>query len=237
VLATVTGTGNPARRPPLLATLLCELPRPERWEPGHLDRWRHCWPALLPSHRDVVAAHLLPSLADRSAGSRGAGQVLPALAEADGPVGPGLTLALAYGLGARDPQDRAAAVDALLVLAGRRQLEGAALGAELAALASLGQLQLGRAVPALRDAARAGAPAEVWAITSAAIPGLVPPAVQRPPRGAPDLLALAAEAAGVAGGGPPIPELAAITGRGGSSRLLTESRRLQRLLAGSPAPA
>jgi hypothetical protein len=157
--------------------------------------------------------------------------VLPALAETDGPVGPGLTLALAYGLGARDPVDRAAAVDALLVLAGRHQLQGSALGVELAALTSLGLLQVGRFVPALRDAARAGAPAEVWAITAAAIPGLVPPAVPQPPRGVPDLLALGAEVAAAVGGGQPIPELTAISGRSGSGRLRSESRRLQQLLA------
>ncbi len=148
VFATVAPPGNPARpgalpaslaaarrllprRPPPLAALLCQLPEPERWERWHLGGWQHCWPALLPSHRDALAAQLLPWLANRSAGVRGIGQLLPALAEADGPVGPGLTLALAYGLGARDPVDRAAAVDALLVLAGRHQLEGRALGVEL----------------------------------------------------------------------------------------------------------
>jgi hypothetical protein len=254
VFATVTGPGSPAgpgalpaslaaarrllpRRPPPLAALLCELPEPERWERWHLGGWQHCWPALLPSHRDAVAAQVLPWLANRSAGVRGVGQLLPALAEADGPVGPGLTLALAYGLGARDPVDRAAAVDALLVLASRHQLEGRALGVELSALASLSLLQVARVVPALRDAARAGAPAQVWAIASAAIPGLVPPAVPRPPRGVPDLLALAAEVAGVVGGCQPIPELTAVTRRGGSGRLLTESRRLQHLLAEPSARA
>jgi hypothetical protein len=248
VFATVTPPDDPARpgalppslagvrrllprRPPTLARLLCELPEPERWERWDLGGWPRCWPALLPSHRDAVAAQLLPWLASRSSGARGVGQLLPALAEADGPVGPGLTLALAYGLGARDPVDRAAAVDALLVLAGRHQLEGSALGVELAALASLGLLQVGRVAPALRDAARAGASAEVWAITSAAIPGLVPPAVRQPPRRVPDLLALAAEVAGTVGGRQPIPELAAISRRGGSSQLVTQSRRLQRLLA------
>jgi hypothetical protein len=248
VFATVAPAGNSAQpgafpaslpaarrplpwRPPSQAALLCELPRPERWERWQLGGWERCWPALLPSHRDVVAAQLLPWLADPFGGGRGGGQVLPMLAETDGPAGPGLTLALAYGLGARDLVDRAAAVDALLVLAGRHQLEGPALGVELAALASLGLLQVGRVVPGLRDAARAGATAEVWAIASAAIPGLVPPAVPRPPRGVPDLLALAAEVAGAIGGGPPIPELTAISGGGGSSQLVTQSRRLQRLLA------
>jgi Family of unknown function (DUF6493) len=253
VFATVAPTGDSAQpgafpaslpdarrlppwRPPSQAALLCELPRPERWERWLLGGWERCWPALLPSHRDVVAAQLLPWLADPFGRGRGGGQVLPTLAETDGPVGPGLTLALAYGLGARDPVDRAAAVDTLLVLAGRHQLEGPALGVEIAALASLGRLQVGRVVPALRDAVRAGAPTEVWSITAAAIPGLVPPAVPRPPRGVPDLLALAAEVAGTVGGCQPIPELTAISGRG-AGRLRSESRRLERLLAGSPARA
>ena len=82
---------------------------------------------------------------------------------------------LAHGLGARDQADRAAAVDALLILAGRRQLDGPALGTEPGALAALDMLQLGRVVPALRDAARSGAAAEVWAIVTAAAPGCCHP--------------------------------------------------------------
>jgi hypothetical protein len=218
------------RRPPL-AGLLCELAEPEHRGLWDLGDWLGCWPALLPSHREVVAAHLLPRLTQLPGGARGGGRLLPVLAEADGPVGPGLTLALACGLGARNLVDRAAAVDALVVLAGRRQLDGPALGAELAALVALDLLQVGRVVPALRDLARSGATTEVWAILAAAIPRLLPPHGERPPRGLPDLLALAAELASTVGGCQPIPELATITGRGGSSRLVAESRRLQHLLA------
>jgi hypothetical protein len=219
---------------PPLARLLCELPAPEHWQQWEAG-WLECWPAVLPCHRDVVAAHLLPWLGRLPSGARGAGRVLPLLAEADGPAGPGLTIALAHGLGARDQADRSAAVDALLVLAGRGQLNGAALGAELGALSGLDAVQVGRVVPGLRDLARAGAAAEVWAIVAAAIPGMLPPARERPPRGLPDLMALGAEVAG-AGGGAAIPELAAITGRAGSSRLIDASRRLERVLAGAPVP-
>jgi hypothetical protein len=220
-------------RPPL-ARLLCELPAPEHWQRREAG-WLECWPAVLPCHRDVVAAHLLPWLGRLPGGAGGAGRVLPLLAEADGPAGPGLTIALAHGLGARDQTDRAAAVDALLVLAGRGQLDGAALGAELGALSGLDVVQVGRVAPALRDLARAGAAAEVWAIVAAAIPGMLPPARERPPRGLPDLMAVGAEVAG-AGGGAAIPELATVTGRAGSSRLVDASRRLERVLAGTPAP-
>jgi hypothetical protein len=218
------------QRPPL-AGLLCELAEPEHRGVWDLGEWLGCWPALLPSHRDVIAAHLQPRLTQLPWGARGDGQLLPVLAEADGPVGPGLTLGLANGLGARDPVDRAAAVDALVLLAGRRQLDGSTLGAELAGLVALDLLHVGRVVPALRDVARSGATGEVWAILATAIPGMLPPAMEQAPRGLPDLLALGAEIASAIGGRHAIPELAAITGRGGSSRLVAESRRLQHLLA------
>lgn len=50
------------RRPPL-AALLGELPEPERWRPWNLGQWLACWPAVAPSQRDPIAAHLLPRLA------------------------------------------------------------------------------------------------------------------------------------------------------------------------------
>ncbi|HEV8650112.1 MAG TPA: hypothetical protein VG276_12060 [Actinomycetes bacterium] len=217
---------------PPLAPLLCDLAAPQRWEYGHAG-WLLCWPAVLPSHRDVIAAHLQPQLAHLPHGARGDGQVLPLLAEADGPVGPGLTLALAHGLGARDQTDRAATVDAALILAGRRQLDGSALGSELGALTALGALPLNGVTPALRDIARSGASALVWAIVAAALPPMLPPAVQRPPRRLPDLVALGTEVAGAADGHAAIPGLTAVTGRRGSSRLVAESRRLERVLARS----
>ena len=218
------------QRPPL-AGLLCELAEPDHWGAWELGDWLGCWPALLPSHRDVIAAHLQPRLTQLPRGARGDGQLLPALAEADGPVGPALMLGLANGLSARDPVDRAATVDALVLLAGRRQLDGPTLGAELAGLVALDMLHVGRVVLALRDVARSGAAGEVWAILATAIPGMLPPAVDRAPRGLPDLLALGAEIASAIDGCRAIPELTAITGHGGSSRLVAESRRLQRLLA------
>lgn len=45
-------------------------------------------------------------------------------------------------------------------------------------------------------------------------------------------MALGAEVAGAVGGCGAIPELAAVTGRGSSSRLVAEARRLERLLTG-----
>ncbi|MBO3744330.1 DUF6493 family protein [Actinoplanes flavus] len=71
----------------------------------------------LPRHREVIAAWALPdlaALADQDA--RGA-ELLPLLADAGGPAGPAMVLAVTYGLAARHEADRIAAVDAFLVLA------------------------------------------------------------------------------------------------------------------------
>jgi Family of unknown function (DUF6493) len=238
VLATVspppaqTPTGRDLAARPALASVVFDLSAPEHWAHGYYSTaWLACWPAVLPSHRDVIAAHLLPHLTRES---REGGQALALLADSDGPTGPGLTLALAYGLGAGDQSDRAAAVDAVIALAGRRQLDGDALGREIGELAALGLVTLQRIAPALRDIACSGAGAEVWAIIAAALPRLLPAAGQRPPQRLADLLALGSEVAGTIDARQPIPELAAVAARRGSSRLIGESRRLQHLLTTAP---
>jgi hypothetical protein len=227
---------------PSLVDLLFDLDPPERLWPdrlfdvrGYDEVGKLCWPALLPSHRDLAAAHLLPALSGlpRHPHRRGLGAVLPALAEGDGPVGTALTLALAQGLGAGDRSDRAAAADALVILAGRRQLDGAPLGLELARLIALGLFPVQRLLEPLRDVAMAGAHAEVWATVAAALPRLLPPAVERAPQRLAGLVALGSETATLARAAGPIPAISAIAERGGSSQLAAESRRLHQVLASS----
>jgi hypothetical protein len=107
--------------PSTMVSLVAGLPAPtEVVTTDHegLAGWPRCWPGVLPHHRDVIAAHLAARLA---VDGRGLGRVLPMLAEADGPVGPGLSLALAYGLGCSHAVDRTGAADALYILAGRGQ--------------------------------------------------------------------------------------------------------------------
>ncbi|GAB2934670.1 hypothetical protein GCM10027280_23170 [Micromonospora polyrhachis] len=189
------------------------------------------WPATLPHHREVVAAWALPGIAALAdSDGRGDGALLPLLAECDGPVGSAMVLALAYTLAARHEADRVAGVDAFLLLSGTGTEFAAGVGRELGDLGADGTIKLSRVVPALADAARAGAGATVWQVIVAALPGLLPAA----PRGLPDLLALGAQVATHRGAGDPVPcpELTAVAARGGTSRLATEARRLQRVLAG-----
>ncbi|XVU25648.1 DUF6493 family protein [Actinoplanes sp. CA-054009] len=198
--------------------------------------------ATLPHHREVLAAWALPDLAaGADEDQRGAGPLLPLLAECNGPIGPATTLTLAYGLAARHDSDRVAAVDAFLTLAARHQHDqidtalthnpapesfAAAVGRDLGDLSTLGLLKLNRVVPALTDAHRAGASTAVWELVAAALPSLLTAA----PRGLPDLLELATQVATATGVRAELPPLAEAATRKGSSRLVKEAKRLHSVL-------
>ncbi|MEU4482219.1 hypothetical protein AB0F68_29765 [Micromonospora sp. NPDC023966] len=196
---------------------------------GHGD-WTDLWPALLPGHRGLVAAHLLPGIARAAQEDvREAATVLPVLAECTGPSGPALDLAMAYGLCARHEVDRVATLDALLTLAAAGDLDAPAVGTHLGGLAADGQVTLTRAATPLRDAVAAGAPLSTWRLLAGALPALL--TAPTPPRGTPDLLTLAAETARATGVRIEVPGLADVVARGGGSRLVTEARRLAAALA------
>ncbi|MFY1593822.1 DUF6493 family protein [Micromonospora sp. WMMD737] len=191
--------------------------------------WANLLPSTLPGHRAVVAAYALPIVAATAdMDQRDGTTMLPLLAEATGPGGPALDLALSYGLAARHGTDRIAALDALLALAAAGQLDATATGGHLGRLVAGHLVKLSRALEPLRDAAQAGAPLTVWRLIAAALPSAL--AAPQPPRGLPDLLSLAAETAGTTGARIDVPGLADVAGRGGSSRLVTEARRLHRAL-------
>ncbi|MEV6329840.1 DUF6493 family protein [Streptomyces sp. NPDC051909] len=186
---------------------------------------RPLWPAILPDDRETLAAWLLPSLASGAEWEeRGVAQGLTALAEADGPVGPAVHLALAVGLGCRHAEDRLTAVDALLVLASRGELDAALLGARLAELLAEGSVKANRLADAARTAAATGAYGTVRDVLLAVLPSVLGAA--KPARGAGELLAVAAECAERAGGSGEVPGLAELAARRGTTQLVTQARRL-----------
>ncbi|WP_280634781.1 DUF7824 domain-containing protein [Streptomyces oryzae] len=183
--------------------------------------------ALLPQHREVIAAQMLVSfghLAESDNAGKGA-PVLPTLAESGGPAGPATHLLLAYGLGARRMQEQLFAVEAMLILAARGQLDAARLGADIAELIRLRRrLKLQRVAMALREAVRTGTYATVWAVLSAALPSLLTGAV---PHGLLAVLTLAAECAERCGARGTIPEINELAARSGSSQLVKQARRIK----------
>jgi hypothetical protein len=217
-----------------LVTLAGELNTPEAWH-GSDSRagWMSCWPLMLPAHRDVAAAHLVPHLAGWTRSGRGGAALLPALADADGPVADGMNLAVAYGLGATDRADRAAAVDAMITLAARGQLDGAALGRQVGTLTARGDLLLNRVVPGLRDVANAGAPGPVWALVAAALPQLLPPAGGQPPHRLAALVELGVDLVDTCRPAATLPCLEPVVAQRGASQLVTQARRLRQALSRS----
>jgi hypothetical protein len=220
---------------PEVISRLCRLPQTGTWTrlfAGWLS-WTGWWPTVLPSQREVVAAHLLPYLPETVDDRAGQGATLLALSEADGPAGPATAPALAYGLADRHREELSAATDALLTFLSRGHLPGRELGTALATAVTLENLKLKRVTEALADAARAGAHAEIWDALAAALPGLLPTGDERPLTGLPDLVALATQCAETVGARTAIPELAPFASRPSAGRLTKEAARLHRTLTGS----
>ncbi|GAA1191989.1 DUF6493 family protein [Streptomyces hebeiensis] len=186
--------------------------------------------ALLPQHREIIAARMLSTfaaLAESDQLGRGV-PVLPALAESGGPAGAATHLLVAYGLGARRFEEQLFAVDAMLVLAARGQLDAEALGLDIAELTSLRRLKPKRVVAALQEATRTGAYATVWTVLSGALPRLL---AQDPSPADGALLALAADCAERSGARGAIPEIDELAARRGSSQLIKQGRRLRAALS------
>ncbi|WP_405533246.1 hypothetical protein OG592_39165 [Streptomyces avidinii] len=187
--------------------------------------------ATLPWHPETAAARLLTGVASAAdQDGSGAPAFLEALAATDGPAGPAVHLAVAYGLASVPERDREAAVRALVLLAARGRLDGELLGRELTELVGLGTLKVPLLIESLRAAA--GAPqgaGAVWAVLAGALPGLLThtrPQVQ----GA--LLAVAVDCARLSGARGELPGVSALAQRPGSSQLLVQARRLHDVLAG-----
>ncbi|HWS34814.1 MAG TPA: DUF6493 family protein, partial [Actinoplanes sp.] len=115
-LVSARSAGEPL---PLEEGLVCLTRRPViEWYSGDFAEPADIAVAVLPHHREVIAAWALPTLATvADLDQKGEGRALPMIAECAGPVGPATVLAVTYVLGARDEADRLAAVDAFLILA------------------------------------------------------------------------------------------------------------------------
>ncbi|AXG76689.1 DUF7824 domain-containing protein [Streptomyces paludis] len=210
------------------------LGHPDRLSCSNCYRWEGNrnvnWTAVLPEDRDTLAGWLVYDVAECAlADQRGGAWWLPLVAESGGPAGVSLHRAVAYGLGSRHPQDRLAAVDALLVLAARGDLDGRSLGEELAALVAAGDVKPNRLADSARTAAGTGAYATVWSVLGAALPELLAKAAAGPGAaraGLGEILSVAADCAERCRATAEISGLAELAERGGSSRAATQAVRL-----------
>jgi hypothetical protein len=188
-------------------------------------------PDLLPHHREVTAAWLLTDLNQVLKGY-GATVLRPETARGE-PVGPALSLLLAYTLGARNPAARQTGLDALLSFSVTGNLNGRHLGEHLGSLIADEVFPLHLVLPALAGAFQAGALADTWDIIAALLPEVLP-GLHGLPRALPNLLTLAADLAGTLKRRDYIPALAPLARRGDASLTVREARRLQTILTGQP---
>ncbi|MFD7616761.1 DUF6493 family protein [Streptomyces sp. NPDC059802] len=216
-----------------------EFPRSFHWlGSAHTPRHRTCdhgndhpdpWLATLPEDSETLAAWLLPAMATCATDElKDAARPLLGLVELGGSAAEAIHLAVGYGLGARYPEDRLSAVDALLILAARQRLDTTSLGEQLAILLDHRLVKPTRLADSARTAAATGAYRTVLSVLVPVLPGLL--ANKKGTRGLSDLLSVAAECAehcGAVGGGEPIPGLAETAARGGSSQLVRQAVRLQ----------
>ncbi|MGW0659439.1 hypothetical protein [Streptodolium elevatio] len=218
-----------------LAPHLCDVPEGDgRWKDvngyeSHLDM--PCWALVAPAHRDLIAAHAAVPLIVTADDHRGHTEILPLLAEADGTPGPGMALAVAYGLGARHPEDRTRAADAYLTLAARPDApwDASATGGVLARLVAMDRVKTTRVVDSLKQVASAGAYAATWDLMTGFLPPLL--AAERRPAGLGEILAIAAESAARSGARGLLPGLEPFVTAKGTSRITVEGRRLHTVLS------
>ncbi|MFC4059555.1 DUF6493 family protein, partial [Planomonospora corallina] len=226
---------------PLVDDLLAQQPRhvgPAGG--GHLGGLMDWWAAVLPSHREVVAAHLVPHQPVPDRGASMDSCRLVELAAAEGPAGRAVAVLLAHRLlpGPLVPRDPGSTLRALRSLAATDALPAEELGAALAERVLRGEITLRILVDAVEREAAAGAARSMWRVLAAALPALLPAGGGRPTRVHADMLALAARLASWSRARGEIPALNAFAARGGRSGVLTRARALRDLLAsGGSSPA
>ncbi|MFE5966150.1 DUF6493 family protein [Streptomyces sp. NPDC056463] len=201
----------------------------------HWGGERRNWPGVVPDDRETLASWLLPVLAGGVEwDERGTSWGMTALAEAEGPLGEATHLALAFALGCRHPEDRLNAVDTLLVLAARGDLDAGRLGGLLAGLTVDGTVKPNRLADAARTAAATGAYGTTWSVLAPLLPALL--TAEKPARGLGELLAVAADCVERCGAAGEVAGLDATADRRASSQLVVQARRLRKALrAGASA--
>ncbi|MEV4062434.1 DUF7825 domain-containing protein [Nonomuraea dietziae] len=214
----------PAQDLPKVIRDLC-VQTPQEWWRGWSEQMEW-WPAIMPSHREVIAARVLECFAPGIPVNRAEVGVLTTLVQGEGPVGRATASAIMAALGHKQPAQRACAVDAMKILAVHGEIIPADFGWALGELVGIDFVKLNRVTPALEELALSGGHHEAWGILAHALPALLPGTGTRPLTGLADLLAVAANAATLAGARADIPGLAELAARKGSSRVVEEARRL-----------
>lgn len=193
---------------------------------GH-GGFMHWWPYLMPSHREVVAAHLVPHLTERWQRARAEPAQAWALALGGGPMGEAVALVQAYFAADRawcaDPRERARP---LVELAARGELDAEQVGRQLALLVRRTDLKPGPVFETLESAAAFGAQGEVWRVMTGFLPVYLPGPGERTHTRHTQGLVFALRAARWAEARGAVACVAEIAKRRASNNFVREARRL-----------
>ncbi|NUW29873.1 hypothetical protein HTZ77_00275 [Nonomuraea sp. SMC257] len=212
---------------PLVDELLTDQPRHVHYVfDGHLGDMMERWPAVMPSHREVVAAHLVghEPLQIRWMPS----SVPELLADASGPAGRALALLLAQRIlpWAWIHDGSGPALRALRRIAASGELPAEELGGWLAERVLRGEVKTRDLAALLEAEALNGAHHDVLCVLTTALPPLLPGPGARATKADTELVALAERTARWSGARGRHPELAAFAARKGTARVLRLARDL-----------
>ncbi|WP_157522598.1 DUF7824 domain-containing protein [Herbidospora cretacea] len=207
------------------------LRQPFDWTDEEKGGAMGAWPAMVPSHREVVAVNFLPFTL-RSYWSTNVGQnEVSRMAAADGPLGEATATIVAYLLGAAPSET----IPLVLRMAARGDLPAETVGRQLARLIRSTWLETRPVIRALTDLAEAGGHHEVWRMLSAMLPELLGEG-RRITAPQTELVAFATDVARWTGARGEIPVVAEFARSRRTIRFVHECGRLHAQLTGSGAP-
>lgn len=205
------------------------LRQPFDWTVDESGGTLRAWPAMLPSHREVVAVNFLPFLLHGRWGAWVAPTEITGLEIAQGPMGESTAVILAFLLADSVP----GMIPLVLSMAARGELPAEAIGRQLALVLRRTWRETRPAIAALTGLAEAGGHHELWRILCALLPGMLPGEGQRITVTHSELVAFAADVARWTGARGEIPVVAEFARSRRRSRFVHECGRLHAQLTGA----
>nr|WP_062332792.1 hypothetical protein [Herbidospora sakaeratensis] len=183
------------------------------------------WPAMLPSHREVVALNLLPYLLRE----RVTPAELAGLELAEGPAGAPTAVIVAFLVACGAP----GVVPLFRAMAAKGELPVEEVARQLVLVLRRSGRETRPAVAVLSELAEAGGHQEVWRVLSAVLPAVLPVERRRMTVTLTELVAFAADVARRAGARGEIPVVAENARSPRTLRFVHECRRLHAQLTGA----
>ncbi|MDP4501808.1 hypothetical protein [Nonomuraea turcica] len=205
------------------------LREPFDWRVDESGGTLRAWPAMLPSHREVVAVNFLPFLLRGHWGAWAAPSEIAGLEIAQGPMGESTAVILAFLLADSVP----GMIPLVLSMAARGELPAEAIGRQLALVLRRTWRETRPAIAALTELADAGGHQEVWRILRALLPGMLSGKGRRITVTHADLVAFAADVARWSGARGEIPVIGEFAHSRRATRFVHECKRLHAQLTGA----